>query len=104
MSSTSSGHSWRRSVTSPASPHEPLADAELAGKVIQGIQDHRLTQIGVEGVMAVDQPGIPALNGGRLLGFPNERLTHHVVLLDRNVETTVAATPESHLAERLREA
>ena len=83
-------------------PDELLAKADLAAKIIQQIEQRRLTQSAAARMLGVDQPKISALKQGKLSGFSIERLIRFLVLLGRDVEITVKDKPRSRAAATLR--
>jgi len=83
-------------------PHDLLAKAELAVRIVQEIERRRLTQSEAAAVLGVDQPKVSALKQGKLSGFSIERLIRFLLLLGRDVEITLKARPRSRSAARLR--
>jgi predicted XRE-type DNA-binding protein len=85
-------------------PHadELLARAELAAKIIQEIENRRLTQARAAAMLGIDQPKVSALKQGRLSGFSIERLVRFLLLLGHDVEISVSQKPKSRAAAKLR--
>lgn len=83
-------------------PDELLAKAELAAKIIQEIQNRRLTQARAAAILRIDQPKISALKQGRLSGFSVERLIRFMLLLGHDVEISVKQKPRSRPTAKLR--
>ncbi len=85
-------------------PHaeDLLVKADLAAKIIEEIQQRRLTQIQAAAILAIDQPKISALKQGKLSGFSIERLMRLLLLLGRDIEITVKGKPKSRSTARLR--
>ena len=79
-----------------------LVKAELAAKIIKGIQQRRLTQSQAATILGIDQPKISALKQGKLSGFSIERLMRFLMLLGRDVEIIVKTKTKPRSTGKLR--
>ena len=68
---------------------EALAKAEIARRIIEILDDRRLTQMAAATILGVDQPKVSALKRGRLEGFSTERLFKFLNALGRDVEIVI---------------
>lgn len=76
-------------------PEEALAKADLAHRILDIIEDRKLTQVRAAKVLGIDQPKVSALKRGRLTDFSIERLLRFLLLLDQDVQIAVTARPRS---------
>ena len=83
-------------------PDDLLAKAELTAKIIEEIQQRRLTQSQAASILGIDQPKVSALKQGHLSSFSIERLMRFLVLLGRDVEITVKQRRKPRVGARLR--
>ena len=83
-------------------PHDLLAKADLAARIIQEIERRRLTQSQAAGILGTDQPKISALKQGKLSGFSIERLMRFLLALGRDIEISVKQKPKSRPEAQLR--
>jgi predicted XRE-type DNA-binding protein len=83
-------------------PDDLLAKAELTAKIIEEIQQRRLTQSQAASILGIDQPKVSALKQGHLSSFSIERLMRFLVLLGRDVEITVKQRQKPRVPARLR--
>jgi len=72
-----------------ADAQELLAKAALAQKILDILEDRKLTQTQAASLLGIDQPKISALKRGRLSGFSLERLFRFLLRLGRDVEINV---------------
>ena len=68
---------------------EALAKAEMARRIIEILDERRLTQVAAAKTLGIDQPKISALKRGRLEGFSTERLFKFLNALGRDVEIVI---------------
>ncbi len=78
-----------------ANPEEARAKADLVDRIVDIIQERKLTQVQAGKVLGVDQPKVSALMRGRLTDFSIERLLRFLLLLGQNVQIAVTARPHS---------
>jgi predicted XRE-type DNA-binding protein len=78
-----------------ANPEEAQAKADLVDRIVDIIQERKLTQVQAGKVLGVDQPKVSALMRGRLTDFSLERLLRFLLLLGQNVHIAVTARPHS---------
>src|SRR5271154_6853021 len=78
-----------------ANPEEARAKADLVDRIVDIIQERKLTQVQAGKVLGVDQPKVSALMRGRLTDFSLERLLRFLLLLDQDVRIAVTARPRS---------
>jgi predicted XRE-type DNA-binding protein len=71
-------------------PDQYLAKAELAAKVLQIVQQRRLTQAAAGKLLGITQPKVSALLNGRLDGFSSDRLFRFLNALGCDVRITVS--------------
>jgi predicted XRE-type DNA-binding protein len=76
-------------------PEETLAKANLVHRIVDIIQERRLTQVQAGKILGVDQPKVSALMRGRLTDFSMERLFRFLRALGQDVQITVAPKPPS---------
>jgi predicted XRE-type DNA-binding protein len=76
-------------------PEEAQAKANLVDRILDIIEDRRLTQVQAAKVLGIDQPKVSALKRGRLTDFSIERLLRFLLLLGQDVEIAVTARPRS---------
>jgi len=76
-------------------PKETLAKANLVHRIVDIIQERKLTQVQAAKVLGVDQPKVSALMRGRLTDFSMERLFRFLGRLDQDVRITIAPKPPS---------
>lgn len=73
-------------------PEELLAKAKLASRIIDIIQERRLTQVAAAKLLGVDQPKVSLIFGGQLDQFSIERLMRFVNALGHDLRITVEPT------------
>src|SRR6266446_3377034 len=78
-----------------ANPQEARAKADLAHRIVDIIDERKLTQVQAGKVLGVDQPKVSALKRGRLTDFSVERLVGFLLLLGNDVRITVTPKPRS---------
>ena len=78
-----------------ANPQEARAKADLAHRIVDIIEERKLTQVQAGRVLGVDQPKVSALKRGRLADFSVERLVGFLLLLGNDVRITVTPKPRS---------
>jgi len=78
-----------------ANPEEARAKADLVDRIVDIIQERKLTQVQAGKLLGVDQPKVSALMRGRLTDFSIERLLRFLLLLGQNVHIAVTARPHS---------
>jgi predicted XRE-type DNA-binding protein len=78
-----------------AYPQEARAKADLAHRIVDIIEERKLTQVQAGKVLGVDQPKVSALKRGRLTDFSVERLVGFLLLLGNDVRITVTPKPRS---------
>lgn len=71
-------------------PDQYLAKAELAAKILQIVQQRRLTQAATGKLLGIAQPKVSALLNGRLDGFSTERMFRFLNALGCDVRITVS--------------
>lgn len=76
---------------------EALAKAEIARRIVEILDERRLTQMAAAALLGIDQPKVSALKRGRLEGFSTDRLFKFLNALDRDVEIVIK--PKSDEAE-----
>ena len=74
---------------STARSREALAKAEMARRIIEILDERRLTQVAAAKTLGIDQPKVSALKRGRLEGFSTERLFKFLNALGRDVEIVI---------------
>jgi predicted XRE-type DNA-binding protein len=74
-------------------PEEALAKSNLVSRIVDIIQERKLTQVQAAKVLGVDQPKVSALMRGRISDFSIERLFRFLMLLGQDVRITV--TPQA---------
>jgi predicted XRE-type DNA-binding protein len=83
-----------------ANPQETQAKADLAHRIVEIIEDRKLTQTQAGRVLGVDQPKISALKRGRLTDFSIERLVGFLLRLGHDVRITVSPRHSSRMRPR----
>ena len=78
-----------------ANPQEARAKVDLAHRIVDIIDERKLTQVQAGKVLGVDQPKVSALKRGRLTDFSVERLVGFLLLLGNDVRITVTPKPRS---------
>jgi predicted XRE-type DNA-binding protein len=76
---------------------EALAKAEIARRIVEILDERRLTQVTAAALLSIDQPKVSALKRGRLEGFSTDRLFRFLNALDRDVEIVIK--PKPHASE-----
>ena len=76
---------------------EALAKAEIARRIVEILDERRLTQVKAAALLGIDQPKVSALKRGRLEGFSTDRLFKFLNSLGRDVEIVIK--PKSDEAE-----
>ncbi len=71
-------------------PDQYLAKAELAARILEVVQQRRLTQQSAAKLLGINQPKVSALLNGRLDGFSTERLFRFLNALGCDVRITVS--------------
>ena len=74
----------------------------MTAKIIEEIQQRRLTQSQAASILGIDLPKVSALKKGHLSSFSIKRLMRFLVLLGRDVEITVKQRRKPRVAVRLR--
>jgi predicted XRE-type DNA-binding protein len=78
-----------------ANPEEAQAKADLVDRIVDIIQERKLTQVQAGKLLGVDQPKVSALMRGRLTDFSIERLLRFLLSLGQDVHIAVTARPPS---------
>jgi predicted XRE-type DNA-binding protein len=73
---------------------EMLVKAELARKIGDSINYHKLTQAQAAKILGIDQPKVSALVRGKLAGFSTDRLLEFLSSLGNDIEIIVKPKPE----------
>ena len=81
---------------------EALAKAELARRIIEVLDERRLTQIAAAEILGIDQPKISALKRGRLEGFSTGRLFKFLNGLGRDIEIVIKKKSNNARRARIR--
>lgn len=80
---------------------ELLAKAKLASRIIDIIQERKLTQVAAAKVLGVDQPKISLIFRGQLDQFSLERLMRFLNALGHDLRITVDAKPRRRRRGRM---
>jgi len=72
---------------------EALAKAEIARRIIEILDNRRLTQMAAAKILGVDQPKVFALKRNRLEGFSTDRLFKFLNALHRDIEIVIKKNP-----------
>src|ERR1019366_10805773 len=83
-------------------PKETLAKANLVHRIVDIIQERKLTQVQAAKVLGVDQPKVSALMRGRLTDFSMERLFRFLLLLGHDVHIAVTRSEERRVGKECR--
>ena len=78
-----------------ANPEEAQAKADLVDRIVDIIEERKLTQVQAGKLLGVDQPKVSALMRGRLTDFSIERLLRFLLSLGQDVKIAVTARPPS---------
>ena len=70
-----------------------LAKAKLAARIVQILQERKLTQAEAATVLGVDQPKVSQVYRGRLDDFSIERLMRFLTALHRDVRIVIDEKP-----------
>jgi predicted XRE-type DNA-binding protein len=73
----------------------------LAYAINRIVEERRLTQAAVAGLLGITQPKVSALLNYKLAGFSVERLMTFLTALDRDVEIVIKRKPRSRPAARI---
>src|SRR5436305_11956225 len=71
-------------------PHQYLAKAELAAKILKIVRERRLTQAATGKLLGINQPKVSALLNGRLDGFSSDRLFRFLNALGCDVRIRIS--------------
>ena len=74
-------------------PEELLAKAKLAARIVQILEERKVTQTQAAQLLGVDQPKVSLLYRGRLDDFSVERLMRFLTALHRDVRIVVDDKP-----------
>ena len=80
---------------------ERQAKLRLAYAINRIVEERRLTQAAVAGLLGITQPKVSALLNYKLAGFSVERLMTFLTALDRDVEIVIKRKPRSRPAARI---
>ena len=72
---------------------ELLAKAKLAARIVQILEERKLTQTQAANVLAIDQPKVSQVYRGRLDDFSIERLMRFLTALHRDVRIVIDEKP-----------
>jgi predicted XRE-type DNA-binding protein len=73
----------------------------LAYAINRIVEERRLTQAAVAGLLGITRPKVSALLNYKLAGFSVERLMTFLTALDRDVEIVIKRKPRSRPAARI---
>lgn len=71
------------------SASEELVKAQLAGRIVDAIEERGLTQAQAADILGIDQPKVSALSRGRLDGFSTDRLFRFLNALGNDIEIRI---------------
>jgi predicted XRE-type DNA-binding protein len=74
-------------------PEELLAKARLAARIVQILEERKLSQTQAAKLLGVDQPKVSAIYRGRLDDFSVERLMRFLTTLHRDIRIIVGEKP-----------
>ena len=74
-------------------PEELLAKAKLAARIVQILEERKLSQTQAAKVLGVDQPKVSLIYRGRLDDFSVERLMRFLTALHRDIRIVVGDKP-----------
>jgi len=74
-------------------PEELLAKAKLAARIVQILEERKVTQTQAAQLLGVDQPKVSLLYRGRLDDFSVERLMRFLTALHRDIRIVVGEKP-----------
>jgi predicted XRE-type DNA-binding protein len=74
-------------------PEELLAKAQLAARIVQILEERKLTQTQAAKLLSIDQPKVSHLYRGRLDDFSVERLMRLITALRRDIRIVVGEKP-----------
>ncbi len=72
---------------------ELLAKAKLAARIVQILEERKLTQTQAASVLGIDQPKVSQVYRGRLDDFSIERLMRFLTALHRDVRIVIDEKP-----------
>jgi len=72
---------------------ELLAKAKLAARIVQILEERKLTQTQAANVLGIDQPKVSQVYRGRLDDFSIERLMRFLTALHRDVRIVIDEKP-----------
>jgi len=73
---------------------ELLAKAKLAARIVQILEERKLTQTQAANVLGIDQPKVSQVYRGRLDDFSIERLMRFLTALHRDVRIVIDEKPQ----------
>lgn len=74
-------------------PEDLLAKATLAARIVQILEERKLSQTQAAKLLGVDQPKVSLIYRGRLDDFSVERLMRFLTALHRDIRIVVGDTP-----------
>jgi len=74
-------------------PEELLAKAKLAARIVQILEERKVTQTQAAQLLGVDQPKVSLIYRGRLDDFSVERLMRFLTALHRDIRIVVGEKP-----------
>jgi predicted XRE-type DNA-binding protein len=74
-------------------PEELLAKAKLAARIVQILEERKVSQTQAAELLGVDQPKVSLIYRGRLDDFSVERLMRFLTALHRDVRIVVGEKP-----------
>ncbi len=74
-------------------PEELLAKAKLAARIVQILEEGKLSQMQAAKVLGVDQPKVSLIYHGRLDDFSVERLMRLLTALHRDIRIVIGDKP-----------
>jgi predicted XRE-type DNA-binding protein len=76
-------------------PGEELAKAKLASAIYDIIENRKLTQEEIEGILNIDRVNVSLLENGRLADFSIEHLFSFLLALDQDIDIVIHPRPRS---------
>ena len=74
-------------------PEDLLAKAKLAARIVQILEERKVTQTQAAQLLGVDQPKVSLIYRGRLDDFSVERLMRFLTALHRDIRIVVGEKP-----------
>jgi predicted XRE-type DNA-binding protein len=74
-------------------PEELLAKAKLAARIVQILEERKVSQTQAAKLLGVDQPKVSLIYRGRLDDFSVERLMRFLTVLHRDIRIVVGDKP-----------